>query len=266
MIALSANTMRAIVPLYRGNAGRAQATIIETVGPFLMTVLDQYHIDTRLRAAHFLAQIAHESAGFRTLEEFATGAEYEGRVNLGNTVRGDGKRFKGRGLIQLTGRDNYSRMSSLLGIDLIGHPEYATLPATALKIACVFWMDHGLNVPADNDDLIAVTQAINGGQNGIDSRRAYLAKAKVAVTMLEAANVPAVSPAEPTLCRGMTGDSVIYLQTTLSRLGARIAIDGEFGAATEAAVYDFQDNHNLDMDGIVGPATWEAIKTAAGVT
>lgn len=133
---------------------------------------------TPLRLAHFLAQLGHESDGYRAMEEYASGAAYEGRADLGNTQPGDGKRYKGRGPIQCTGRANYRRYGLKIGIDLEGHPEIAAIPSLGMLIACTYWDDHGLNKLADADNIEAITRKINGGTNGLDDRKARLAAAK----------------------------------------------------------------------------------------
>lgn len=135
-------------------------------------------LDTPLRLAHFMAQVAHESGGFRYMEEIASGSAYEGRADLGNTQPGDGRLFKGRGPIQLTGRANYRLFGRELGIDFEQHPEIVALPSIGLLVACHYWQKRGLNALADADDVLAITKRINGGQNGLDDRKAYLAKAK----------------------------------------------------------------------------------------
>jgi putative chitinase len=141
-------------------------------------VIERAKLKTPLRLAHFLAQLAHESAGFKTTEEYASGAAYEGRRDLGNTQPGDGRRFKGRGLIQVTGRHNYRRMSRALGQDFEANPELLRrFPAAAITGA-IFWDDHRLNDYADADNILTVTRRINGGTNGLDDRRLYLARAK----------------------------------------------------------------------------------------
>ncbi len=138
-------------------------------------------ITTRLRLCHFPAQAAHESDRFRTLEEYggpAYFARYDGRRDLGNTQAGDGARYHGRGLFQLTGRANYRRYGALIGLDLEGSPERAKEPAVSLAIAFAYWRDRGCNAAADADDLVAVTKLINGGRNGLAQRRQLLALAK----------------------------------------------------------------------------------------
>ncbi|WP_335309389.1 glycoside hydrolase family 19 protein [Sphingomonas phyllosphaerae] len=134
--------------------------------------------ETERRLAHFLAQLGHESDGFRAMEEYASGAAYEGRTALGNTEPGDGKRYKGRGPIQITGRANYRRYGRKIGIDLERRPELASAPSIGLIASIAYWTDKGLNALADRDDVEAITRKINGGTNGLDDRKARLAAAK----------------------------------------------------------------------------------------
>lgn len=139
-------------------------------------------MDNPLRLAHFLAQVAHESGNFRYMEEIwgPTDAQkrYEGRKDLGNVETGDGFRYKGRGPIQITGRANYAKYGKLLGIDLEGNPAQAADPEIGIRIALEYWKQNNLNVPADADDVTRVTKRINGGVNGLDDRKAKLAKMK----------------------------------------------------------------------------------------
>ena len=138
-------------------------------------------INTPLRQAHFLAQIAHESGELRYSEEIASGEAYEGRADLGNTQPGDGKRFKGRGLIQLTGRSNYKRYGDARGKDYTTDDTAKLLaiePNTGVDVSCWFWTEHDLNTLADADNVMEVTKRINGGYNGLEDRKAKLARAK----------------------------------------------------------------------------------------
>lgn len=137
-----------------------------------------FGIDTPLRMAHYLAQIAHESAELRYTKELASGSQYEGRKDLGNTQKGDGVRFKGRGLIQITGRANYKAYADYCGYDVVAKPELLERPLGAVKSSMWFWQKHGLNGYADIDDLRKVTKRINGGYNGYASREKYLKRAK----------------------------------------------------------------------------------------
>lgn len=138
-------------------------------------------LDTGLRLAHFMGQCSHESGAFRYMEEIASGQAYEGRANLGNTQPGDGRRFKGRGPIQLTGRANYRRVGRQIGIDLESHPEIVSHPSVGLLVGCVYWADRKLNAKADADDLMGLTRAINGGTNGLEDRKVQTAKAKALI-------------------------------------------------------------------------------------
>lgn len=135
-------------------------------------------LDTGLRLAHFMGQCSHESGGFRYMEEIASGAAYEARADLGNTQPGDGRRYKGRGPIQLTGRANYRRVGRKIGIDLESHPEVVGHPSIGILVGCVYWADRSLNARADADDLLGLTRAINGGTNGLEDRKVQTAKAK----------------------------------------------------------------------------------------
>ena len=145
----------------------------------LVKGMKKYGITKPLRMAHFVAQIGHETASFRYAEEIADGSAYEGRTDLGNTQPGDGRRFKGRGLIQLTGRANYTRYSKHSGVDYVANPgKVASDPFVAVDVACWFWDDKKLNRFADRDDVKEVTRRINGGYNGLDDRIEYLVRAK----------------------------------------------------------------------------------------
>ena len=158
-------------------------------GQAAATYFPQYGITTPLRVAHFLAQAAHETMGFRYLKELwgPTPAQkgYEGRADLGNCVPGDGFKFRGRGIFQCTGRDNYQRYGQRLGLDLACNPDLAAQPETSLRIACLYWADHRLNDYADADNVLGVSNGINRGNpasikepNGYSDRKAQLAKAK----------------------------------------------------------------------------------------
>lgn len=147
-----------------------------TVDPFyvhLQLFMPIYCIDTPLRQAAFLAQIAHESGRFIYTEEIASGKAYEGRTDLGNTHPGDGKKYKGRGLIQLTGRSNYREFSKHTGIDFIASPELVSTPQYAVQSACWFWQESGLNELADLGEMRKITKIINGAYNGLEQRNAF---------------------------------------------------------------------------------------------
>jgi len=165
--------------------------------PFINSGMEEQGIDNRMRQTAFLAQLAHESAELRYMEEIADGSAYEGRRNLGNTQPGDGKRYKGRGPIQLTGRTNYKKYGDLLGLDLINNPRQAATPEVGFRIAALYWKLNGLNELADKGlktvgqkvrgvskqmpAFDAITYRINGGFNGKADRRAYYDRAVGAI-------------------------------------------------------------------------------------
>lgn len=264
MIPVDAQTMREVAPRFSGEIAERQHQIIAEVGEVLASVLGEYQINTRLRIAHFLGQTCHESAGFRTTEEFASGDAYEGRRDLGNVRPGDGRRYKGRGLLQLTGRANYRETGKVLGVDLEGNPELAGAPVFSLRIACEYWKSRRINAACDRDDLITVTRLVNGGTNGIDDRRVRTSLAKAAIIRLEGIMLGGSAPtgARPVLRRGSKGDAVVDLQLALRKLGFMLGVDGDFGAGTEVAVARFQRDQKIEVDGIVGPGTWAVLDKA----
>lgn len=152
--------------------------------PALNDAMQRYEINNELRAAAFVAQLAHESGEFKWMEEIwgPTAAQrgYEGRRDLGNTQPGDGQRFKGRGPIQITGRANYRKYGSLLGIDLESDPDQAATPDVGFLIAGLYWASNHLNELADAEQFVAITKRINGGTNGLTDRQMYYARAKEA--------------------------------------------------------------------------------------
>ncbi len=249
MPAPGAATLWAIAPRRQGARRARQRRIIEAIADTMDETLTRHRIDTPLRRAHFLAQIAHESDGFATTEEYASGRAYDGRADLGNTEPGDGPRYKGRGLLQLTGRANYRAYGRALGVDLEAEPARAAEPRLSLRIACAYWERRGLNADADRDDLLAVTRKINGGTNGLASRKRYLARAKAAL------GVEGVA-----LSEGARGPAVRALQRALAARGHALAADGIFGPATARATAAFQRAAGLAADGIAGPATRAALE------
>lgn len=145
----------------------------------------KFGITNPLRVSHFLAQTAHESGGFRYVEELASGAAYDtGKlaVKLGNTPErdGDGQKYKGRGYIQITGKANYKayRDSGYCVGDVVAHPEWLCSSPGRMKSAMWFWWSHGCNQLADKDDIRAITKRINGGMNGLADRQYYLRRVK----------------------------------------------------------------------------------------
>jgi putative chitinase len=144
----------------------------------LNSAMDEFGIDTPQRQAAFLAQIAHESGSLNYVKELASGKDYEGRKDLGNVESGDGVRFKGRGLIQITGRDNYRACGQVLDLPLIDNPELLETPENACRSAGWFWQSRGLNEIADKGDFLLITKRVNGGTNGYKDRLAYYERAQ----------------------------------------------------------------------------------------
>lgn len=152
------------------------AAALDTFPPIINKYAERFGVTTKLRMAAFLAQVLHESGCFRWLHELASGKEYEGRKDLGNVHEGDGERYKGRGLIQLTGRANYAQASKELFGDesiLLDNPDKAAEPDTAVLVAYWFWQKRHLNLLADKGDTTGITRAINGGTNGLSERKLY---------------------------------------------------------------------------------------------
>jgi len=136
----------------------------------LTDAMREFGIETQKQQSAFLSQLCHESGSLRYTEEIADGSAYDGRADLGNTQPGDGPRYKGRGLIQITGRANYRQCGNALGLDLISEPSLLALPANACRSAAWFWKSKALNGLAETDKFGSLTKAINGGYNGLDDR------------------------------------------------------------------------------------------------
>ncbi len=184
---MSASTvLYTVAPKVSGVKANKQKVIIDTIAPVFYSILKSWGIDTKQRIACFLGQTMEESAGYTTTIEFASGSEYQGR--MGNTSPGDGKKYKGRGYIQLTGKSNYIDASKELGLDVVNHPELLEDPINALKVSCWFWKKYNLNKWADADDIRRLGNAINRGNPnysglplGNSQRVAFTNKAKQAL-------------------------------------------------------------------------------------
>lgn len=183
----------------------------------------EFELDRPERAVHFLAQIAHESAHFRTTTEYASGAAYEGRRDLGNIFKGDGPKFRGRGLIQLTGRSNTKAFSRWMRRRDSGCPDFEVSPEIiadfpwAFLASIYYWSCRDLNKYADTNNIEQITRTINGGLNGYADRLRY------------------------------------YDGFALAHLGYQI---GPYG------IRQFQYDRGLDTDGISGPQTRDAFHSA----
>jgi predicted chitinase len=180
--------------------------------PSLVAAMKEFGIDQNLRrAAAFIAQLAHESGQFRYMQELWGPTDAQKRYEppsdlarrLGNTQKGDGFRFRGRGPIQVTGRANYEKYGKLLGIDLVNDPDQASTPQVGFRLAGLFWDRNGLNALADANDFVGITKRINGGTNGLADRQQFYDRAlQVLATAFPAgaartARAKATRPAEP---------------------------------------------------------------------
>jgi putative chitinase len=253
----------------------------------LNKALPKYDITTDQRIAGFISQCAHESMDFNAMSEnlnyreetlnkvfpryFGPGkrnaAEYaknpekianyvymdEFRTSkLGNTQPGDGWRFRGRGLKQLTGRDNYTRFAKDYDMTAEEAAEWVETKEGALASALWFWNTNNLNTVADTGSVPALTKKINGGDIGLQDRQARYEKAMAVLTgkiPLRAANSEA-APTGGALRRGSKGEEVKRMQAKLG-----LSADGDFGPGTEAALKKWQAANGLTADGVAGPKT-----------
>ena len=157
----------------------ANAVNADLLGKASNVFLRKYGIlDNHLLLAHFLAQAAKETGGFKLFVETASGKAYEGREDLGNTVPGYGVKYKGHGIFQLTGYANYVQYSKYIGLDLVKYPTRAAEPDLSVYIACEFWERKELSELALKDDIVGITKKVNGGDNGLDERIMYLNRIK----------------------------------------------------------------------------------------
>ena len=171
---ITASQLKSIMP---GVSDRRAQEVL----PHLNRAMKEAGITTPRRQAMFLAQLGHESGGLKWMEELSSGRQYEGRRDLGNTQRGDGARFKGRGPIQLTGRANYKKAGADLGLDLVNNPKRVADLDVGFRTAAWYWKDRGINAAADRGALRGATRLINPGLRGYSDRAAYYARAKRAL-------------------------------------------------------------------------------------
>ena len=159
------------------NAGAKAGVFV----PVLNTAMVRFQIVGAKRVAAFIAQIGHESGQLKYVKEIwgptTAQARYEGRADLGNTQPGDGSKYRGRGLIQITGRANYTTCGEALALDLVNHPELLEKPQHACMSAAWFWASRGLNTLADAGQFDTITRRINGGHNGAAERQALYVRA-----------------------------------------------------------------------------------------
>ena len=257
----------------------------------LVAVMPKYGINTERRAAHFISQCAHESNNFRSLQENLNysekalnavfgryfgaapkrnAAEYARnpekianyvymdefrKYKMGNVNEGDGWLFRGRGLKQLTGRENYTRFGKSINISAEEAAIYVATPKGAVESACWFWDANNLNDIADTDDVVRMTKKINGGNIGLADRQQRYAKAMEVfgnpVSLSEDAGDDDFDIDDiGVLRKGCKGEGVKMMQEAMG-----IGADGIFGPGTERALKEWQASKGLVADGIAGPAT-----------
>jgi putative chitinase len=238
-----------------------------------------YNINTINRIAAFLAQTGHESLDFTVVVEnlnystqglrktfkkyFPTDAlakqyarqpekianrVYANRMGNGSEASGDGWKYRGKGLIQLTGKSNHAEFAQFKNLELSHIVDYLLTPEGAFESACWFWSKRGLNPIADAGDVTRVTKLINGGTNGLRDRQVRYTRAKNALVQTPVAESATV------LRVGSKGQLVQKLQTALG-----VTSDGDFGKNTEEALKTWQRNNGLVADGIAGPVTQEKL-------
>ena len=262
----------------------------------LYEVLPMYEITTERRVAHFLSQCAHESANFKRLEENlnysakalrAVFGRYFGdppkrdadeyhrqpemianyvymdefrKYKMGNIHEGDGWLFRGRGLKQLTGRENYSRFGDSIGMTAEEAAEYVQSFNGAIQSACWFWDTNNLNDIADGDNVKLMTKKINGGSIGLEDRqRRYINAMKVLgmpfdIHEEDDDDEDDILDDIGVLRRGSRGDGVAMMQEALG-----LEADGIFGRGTERALKLWQTDNGLTPDGVAGPMTFEKL-------
>lgn len=224
---------------------------------------------TANRLQFFLAQIGHESGGLTVVEEnlnysarrltqvwpsrfptlesaqpFANNPQalankvYADRMGNGAPDSGDGWSYRGRGYIQITGRDGYSNVGAAIGIDLVNNPGLAATPADALQVACGFWKWKNINAACDTGDFVKVTRLINGGTVGLADRQAWLEKVR---NVLNSA-----SGTQPATSAPPTRDDIRRVQQALQARGfPSLAADGLMGPKTSAAIDTFRRSNGL---------------------
>jgi len=239
----------------------ANDKIIADLEVYLNKHMLKYGLNTKLRICHFIAQAAHETDSFKTLEEYASGVKYEGRKDLGNNIKGDGKKYKGRGIFQLTGRTNYELYGSKLGYDLVNNPDLAKDPEISVLTALEYWNNRKLSQLADIDDVENITKRINGGLNGFEDRKVYLSRAKNIIP--DDLTARPETPINIVMAKkGDKSNYVMDIQKMLNAKGSTVIVDGNYGSGTEIAVRAFQQSHGLEITGSVDTNTLNKLMEA----
>ena len=275
---MSLLTKEKIVNLLHGNPEA------EAWAEAAMEILPKYEITTANRIAGFFAQVGHESGGLKSLEEnlnyrtetldkifpkyfknagrnaaeYAKQPEkianivYASRMGNGDTASGDGYKFRGRGAIQLTGRENYTNFGKTIGLTAEQVIDYVQTKKGALESACWYWKSRNLNAACDASDIVKMTKLVNGGTIGLEDRRKHYNEALAILggAVVAVVNSQITDSVTQVLRKGSKGDLVKKLQAALN-----IGADGDFGQGTENALKKWQARNGLTADGVAGPKT-----------
>lgn len=155
---------------------------LELILPNLNFTLKKYGIVTNLRIAHFLTQILVETNYFRIVQYLETGERLENNAELGNTEKGDGRKYVGRGYLKIVGRSQYQEYKEASGIDVIANPHIVTTPRIAMDIAGWLWDKKQLNDAADKNDLEAITKLLTGEYLIIRERQEIFKRVVLAIS------------------------------------------------------------------------------------
>ena len=249
-------------------------------------IFPKYDINTAHRIAGFIAQTAHESNEFNTLSEnlnysadalnkifpkyfVKAGRDaqeyhrqpekianviYANRMGNGDEESGDGWFFRGGGILQLTGFNNYWKFGESIGITAPEATRYVRTPEGAIESACWFWSENNINKYCDNDDIVGMTKRINGGTIGLDDRKKHY-NHNLTILGIDSPEPEAETHGFHLVKRGSKGEDVKRVQEILG-----LTPDGDFGPGTERSVKYWQEEHGLVPDGIVGPQTFTAMQ------
>ena len=247
-----------------------------------LEILPKYEINTPNRIAGFFSQTCHESMNFSALSEnLAYRAEtleklfskyfskagrnaadyakqpekianviYANRMGNGDTASGEGFKFRGRGIIQLTGKDNYTAFGKSVGMTAEQVIEYVQTKKGALESACWYWNSRNINAACDANDIVKMSKLVNGGTIGLEDRKHHYEQALAVLGGAVPAPITNAASIAGVLKKGSTGENVKRMQAELG-----LEADGSFGPATEAALKKWQAANGLAADGVAGPKT-----------
>ena len=252
----------------------------------LNELLPLYNINTPLRIRGFMSQCSHVSVGFtvlvenlnysekalrRTFKKYFTVEQaksyarqperianrvYANRMGNGPESSGDGWRFRGHGVIQLTGHDNTAAFAKSINMPIDKTIKYLTTKKGALEGACWFWSTNGLNKLADAGDVEGMTRRINGGLNGLKDRQICYNESNVFFEDVQ--NLPGKNAKKMVIYTNKSsGENVVKIQQFLKNNGFNTVVDGEYGIKTITAVRVYQKFNGLQADGRVGDETWD---------